>query len=338
MPETPPVLVTGAAGYIGSRLTKRLAESGNQVIGLDYSQNAQAAESSVLADITRPGDWKRAFAGVRTVYHLAGRAHAISEIRQDEREYFRVNTDGTRHVLEAARDAGVQRVVLFSSVKAMQECVDGGRVGVPPRRAMDESDDGEPETPYGRSKLAAEGLLLEGAFVPEPVVLRLCAVYGPSSKGNLQQMLLAVARRRFPPLPDVPNRRSMVHVEDVVAAAILAASHPAAVNGTFIVSEGRGYSTREILDVMRRALGRKPTRASVPLGIYRALGVVGDQIGRIRGKRFVFDSNTLRSLLDSAWFSSMKIEQVLGFRPKWDLERALPAMVDALSTAAHAIL
>jgi len=306
VPETPPVLVTGAAGYIGSRLTKRLAESGNQVIGLDYSQNAQAAESSVLADITRPGDWKRAFAGVRTVYHLAGRAHAISEIRQDEREYFRVNTDGTRHVLEAARDAGVQRVVLFSSVKAMQECVDGGRVGVPPRRAMDESDDGEPETPYGRSKLAAEGLLLEGAFVPEPVVLRLCAVYGPSSKGNLQQMLLAVARRRFPPLPDVPNRRSMVHVE--------------------------------ILDVMRRALGRKPTRASVPLGIYRALGVVGDQIGRIRGKRFVFDSNTLRSLLASAWFSSMKIEQVLGFRPKWDLERALPAMVDALSTAAHAIL
>jgi nucleoside-diphosphate-sugar epimerase len=124
----------------------------------------------------------------------------------------------------------------------------------------------------------------------------------------------------------------MVHVEDVVAAAILAASHPAAVDGTFIVSDGRGYSTREILNQMRRALGRQPTRMSVPLGIYRALGVVGDQVGRIRGRRFVFDSNTLRSLLDSAWFSSAKIEQALGFRPMWDLERALPAMAAALLT------
>ena len=323
------VLVTGASGYLGARLVARARASGFQVVCVDQIARESCGQH-LRADISKAGPWQNAFCGVHTVFHLAGKAHAVSEFRQDEAEYFRVNTDGTRFTLEAARRAGAQRFVLFSSVKAMSRSHAASQLGVTPDRPLDESDAVEPDTPYGRSKLAAEALVLAGGYVPEPVVLRLCDVYGPASKGNLQQMLAAVARRRFPPLPRVPNRRSMVHVDDVLAAATLAASHQAAVHNVFIVSDGRAYSTEEILAQMRRAIGHPPISRAAPLAIYRALGVVGDHLGRIRGRRFVFDTNTLTSLLDSSWFSSAKIERLLGFRPEWNLEQALRSMIAAL--------
>ena len=75
----------------------------------------------------------------------------------------------------------------------------------------------------------------------------------------------AVSRHRFPPVPEVGNRRSMVHVSDVIRAAVLAAEHPSAVGEVFIVSDGQTYSTRQMYDLMCRALGRTPSRWNVPL-------------------------------------------------------------------------
>lgn len=281
----------------------------------------------MAADISRPGDWPDAFAGADCVFHLAGRAHALSEVQQDEAEYFRVNTEGTRHVLEAAKAHGVRRFVFFSTTKTMS------RDGVPaelhraPIATNDESSDVVPDTPYGESKLAAERLVLGGGYVSEPVVLRLCMVYGPGGKGNLEKMLLAVDRGRFPPLPDVPNKRSMVHVQDVVSAAILAASHPAAVGEVFIVTDGHAYSTRDLVRAICGALGRAMPRWSMPLWSLQALGIAGGTIARFTGRRFVFDSDALSTLLGSAWFSSAKLSSRLGFCAAWDFQRALPQMV-----------
>ena len=67
---------------------------------------------------------------------------------------------------------------------------------------------------------------------------------------------------------------------------------------------------------------------TVPLWVLRALGWTGDAIGRLRGRRFVFDSDALDKLGSSAWFSSNKIESMLGFKPQWNLEKALPEMVE----------
>ena len=122
----------------------------------------------------------------------------------------------------------------------------------------------------------------------------------------------------------------MVHVEDVLDAAQLAATHSAAVGEVFIVSDGQAYSTWRILAAMHAALRRPLPEWSVPVWTLRALGYAGDVIGRIQGRRSVFDSDSIPKLLGSAWFSSEKIQKVLGFRPEWDLERALPSMVIAL--------
>lgn len=324
------VLITGASGFIGKLLSRRLLSEGDNLVRLDLSNAGEAGGAFVESDITKPGRWADAFEGVDTVFHLAGKAHALSEVQQDEADYFRVNTEGTRHVLEAAKAHGVRRFVLFSSIKAMSRDDEAVDVGAPPACPIDETTTVEPDTPYGRSKLAAEKLVLEGGYVPEPVVLRLCMVYGDGAKGNMQKMLAAVERRRFPPLPDVQNKRSMVHVEDVLDAALLAANHSEAASEVFIVSDGKAYSTRSLLVAMHAALGRPMPTWTVPVWGLRAIGFAGDAIGKVRGRRFVFDSDSIPKLLGSAWFSAEKIQKKLGFRPKWEMERALPSMVAAL--------
>jgi nucleoside-diphosphate-sugar epimerase len=146
----------------------------------------------------------------------------------------------------------------------------------------------------------------------------------------MQKMLGAVSRKRFPPLPELGNRRSMVHVADVIRAAMLAAEHPAAVGEVFIVSDGQKYSTRQMYDLMCRALGRTPSNWNVPIWCLQALGRIGDGIGRLRGRRFVFDSDALEKLVGDAWYSSEKIEKRLGFKAEWSLEKAMPEMVAEL--------
>jgi nucleoside-diphosphate-sugar epimerase len=276
----------------------------------------------VLFDLATQRLQANVLAGVDTIFHLAGKAHALAETRQDEEEYFRINTEGTRTLLEAARSAGVRRFVFISSVKAMGE---GGDA------CQDESEACRPESPYGRSKLAAERLVLEGDYVPEPVVLRLSMVYGSSRKGNLPRMVDAVAKGRFPPLSEGGNKRSMVHVDDVVQAALLAAEKPEAVGQTYIVTDGHIYSTRQMYEWICEALGKPVPDWTVPIRMLKVLAKVGDAIGRVRGRRFMFDSDALEKLTGSACYTSEKIGRGLGFRPTRDLCSALPEMVTYLS-------
>ena len=325
-------LITGVGGFIGQKLCQRLKADGRYVYGVSLRSATPCCDKNYSIDITKPLV-PRIFDGIDTVFHLAGKVHALSEIKQDNEDYFRINTDGTRHVLEAARAAGVTRFIYFSTVKAMsrderlsQQAQDSsGEL-----RPWTEADTIEPDTPYGRSKLEAEKLVLNGCFVPEPVVLRLCMVYGVGAKGNLTKMLRAINCGRFPPLPDFKNHRSMVHVQDVLDAALLAAQRPEAVGQVFIVSDGVGYSTRQMFELMCHALDRPVPSWIVPLWVLRSLGWTGDAIGRIRGRRFFFDSDAFALLAGSACFSSNQIETMLGFRPKWNLERALPEMVEEL--------
>jgi len=319
------VVVTGAGGFIGERLCSSLRERNYRVAGVYLSPKASFVDEYRIGDISRDGDWCEIFRGAEVVFHLAGKAHAVSEVREDGAEYFRINTEGTKRVLTAAMRFGVKRLVFFSSVKAMSRddlCV----VSEP------QSEDHfiEPDTPYGQSKLAAEELVLHGGFVPEPVVLRPCMVYGPGAKGNIYNLIEAHRRHLVPPLPEFGNRRSMVHVADVVRAAILSSEHSAAVRELFIVSDGCAYSTREVCFLIRRALGLKESRVSVPIWALRVLAQLGDSIGYLCGRRFVFDSNALAKLSGTAWFSSSKIERMIGFHPEWSLERGLTEMVASM--------
>jgi UDP-glucose 4-epimerase len=315
------VLVTGATGFIGRALCGRLRQEGFRVRALVRREAEGPWDEVVRADLATeevPGD---CMAGVETVFHLAARVHALAERWQEEESYRRINVEGTRLLLEKARDAGVRRFIFFSSVQAMGEETPA---------CLDENTEPRPVTPYGRSKLEAERLVLAGNTPLHVVCLRFPLVYGPGHKGNLSRMMAGIDRGLFPPLPPVPNRRSMIHVRDVVAAALLAARRPEANGRCYIVTDGLTYSSREMEDAVRRALGRRVPRWHVPLVALRLLARGGDALERLHGHRVLFDSRTLQKFIGSAWYSSERIQRELGYRPSVTLLEALPEIVSDL--------
>ncbi len=316
-------LVTGATGFIGRVLCAKLKARGAEVRGLARHSAEGPWDRMIVADIGRDPFPGNALNGVDAIFHLAGKVHSLSKADGEDSEYMRANVDGTRNVLEASSTAKIKRFVFMSSVKAGGEGSD---------ICLDEAMDDNPETPYGRTKLEAERLVFKHArrHKMHAVVLRLPLVYGAHDGGNLMRMLGAVAARRFPPLPEFGNQRSMVHVVDVAEAAIIAAERPAASGQTYIVTDGRPYSTRELYALMRVALGRKKPRLSIPIKALHAAARLGDMAGQMRGSRFSFNSDALDKLSSSAWYSSRKIETELGFKPAYDMEKALPEMIAEL--------
>lgn len=293
------------------------------IIALSRSGAHPEGTTTIIADLSEDVPVELPV-GIDTIFHLAGKAHALSEVSQDDEEYARINRDGTRRLLEAAQRSGVRAFVFFSSIKAVgeQPPIAGGD-----HCPIDEENQTPPDTPYGRSKLEAEELVLSGGYVPHPVVLRPTLVYGSGVLGNLEKMISAVRRGRFPPLPETGNKRSMVHVDDLLAAALLAARKAEAVGRTYIVADNTPCSTRELFIWMCDALARQPPGWTIPLWMLSALAKIGDTIGRIRGRRFSFDSAALDRLTSDSIYSSARIQEELGWNPNHTIRESLREMV-----------
>jgi len=312
-------LVTGASGFIGKNLCCYLQQQGWHVRGTFRSGELIDGVESVQFDLNHRY-WPEGLTdGVDVIFHLAGKAHAIASDWEDEEEYLPVNTASTRKLLLAAQKSSVPRFVYFSTVKVIGDSHQKG--------SIDENDTTFPEGSYGVSKYMAEQLVLNGGFVSEPVVIRPTMVYGDSVKGNLPNMIMAIANHRFPPIPEFANRRSMVHVDDIIRAALLVAEHPKAVGRAYIVSDGAAYSTQQIYQWICEALGRKPPRWVVPLSVLRLFAKLGDGMRMLAGRRILYDSDVLEKLSGSAWYCSDRISRELGFQPERNLHDALPEMI-----------
>lgn len=303
-------LVTGATGFIGRRL--RLPGVRALV------RRAEGLPDEVVSDLHDPASLAEACAGIECVFHCAGYAHAFAS--SDPDAHRRINFEGTRNLLRAAGEAGVRRFVFLSSVKAMAE---------PGDACVDENWPGEPITPYGRAKRAAEEAVLEaGAKYGMHVAnLRLAMVYGRGGRGNLERMARGIRAGWFPPLPETGNRRSLVHVDDVVAVMRLVAQVPAANGRTYIVADPKAYSGREIYDAIRRALCKPPVRWRVPAALLRCGGRLGDGLGRLAGRTLPLNSEVSERLLGSACYSPARIERELGWRAGIGLDEGVREML-----------
>jgi nucleoside-diphosphate-sugar epimerase len=158
-------------------------------------------------------------------------------------------------------------------------------------------------------------------------VLRFPLLYGRDNKGSLARLIAAVDAGWWPPLPAIRNRRSMVHVDDVVAALRLVSERPEANGKTYIVTVGQFYSTSDIDALIRVALGKGTPRWRIPVVVMRLGARVGDVIGKIRGREFTFNTDILGRLTESVCYSNEKIVVELGFRPTRTLAGGLQEMV-----------
>lgn len=323
-----PVLITGGTGFIGRRLVAALRERGARVRLLvresssvdRWFRDSQDIEITT-GDLTDTANLLPACAGMETVFHVAGFAHAdAGSTPEFTARHWAVNAEGTFHLLDAARVAGVGRFVFLSSVKA---------VGEPGSRCVNEDWMMPPETPYGQAKRAAEERVLAvgRASGMHTVNLRPALVYGPEMKANLLRLIEAVRRGWLPPLPETGNRRSLVHVDDVVQALLLAALHPAAAGQTYFVTDGRPYSGGELYRLIRQALNRPAPRWVIPAAMLWGAVTLADGVRGLLGHRDRKNRMMLDKLLGGACYDSRRIVNELGYRPVWDLERALPELL-----------
>ncbi len=305
-------LVTGATGFIGSRV---LRAGDRRLVRSNPSD-----EHAFIGDLLDVESLNKACEGVGSVFHCAGFAHAF--VASDPLAHWRVNFEGTRNLVEAAGRAGVKNFVFLSSVKAMAD---------PSTHCIDEDWPGEPNTPYGKAKRAAEESVLQAGvkFGMHVVNLRLSMVYGKGGRGNLERMLRAIQTGWFPPIPETGNRRSIVHVDDVVAAIELVSTHERANGRTYILSNPQSYSGKAIYDAIRYALlqrriaCRRLVPFDIPANVFRAAGLVGDLVGFLRARPLGFNSEVVTRLLESACYSSARIESELGWRARISLDDGL---------------
>jgi nucleoside-diphosphate-sugar epimerase len=264
--------VTGAGGFIGKHVCSNLLRQGYSVRALtrDPSRVEPGVVIHLAPELRDPILLRTAFRGVDAVVHLAGHAHATSGSVGDA-IYRAVNVEGTRAITEAAAAESVQQLIFASSVKAIGE---GGEATL--------SDD-TPENPkdgYGRSKLEAEQVIYEvserrGLAV---TVLRFPLVYGPGVKGNVRRLFDAVWRGLPIPVGGVPNARSMLGVENLVAFVNRLLRQAIASRRPFILSDSETVSTESLVRMIGAGLGRRPRLVKVSLRLLRGLASVGDVV------------------------------------------------------------
>jgi nucleoside-diphosphate-sugar epimerase len=319
------ILVTGATGALGPALVTHLLADGHQVRVVSRRPLPPgllpASVEAVVGELDHPETLARALTQVGLVCHLAALLHIPDPAPALQSEYQRVNVDLTHALVEAARAAGVQRLVFFSTI-----AVYGPSSG----RVLSEETSPHPDTAYGQTKLAAEALVLNARRLdghPLGTVLRPGAVYGARMKGNYRRLVQALARGRFLPVGDGRNRRTLVHDGDVAQAARLAMRHPAAAGRVYNVSDGHFHTMRDILAAMCSALGRPTPSLSIPVGPVRFVLARVEAAARLAGRRSPVGRATLDKYTEDVAVDSRRIRVELGFVPQFDLRSGWIAAV-----------
>jgi nucleoside-diphosphate-sugar epimerase len=312
------VLVTGANGFVGAALCRRLRDAGMRVrAGVRDRSNILRGGGSepegfdwvVLHDQSSEEETGQALHGVEAVIHLAARVHIMEDRAGDPLgEFRRVNTEWTSRLARAAARQGVRRFVYLSSIK-----VNGEERAAP----FTEQDAPNPQDPYGISKWEAEQALaaVSSETGLEMVVVRSPLVYGPGVGGNFLQ-LLTVLRRGVPlPLALVENRRSLVYLGNLVDALACCAQDVRAAGQTYLLSDGEDLSTPDLIRRLGRAMGVSVRLWPLPLPLLRWMA-------QIVGKKAMIDRLTGNLRIDAA-----KLRQELRWSPPWPVNRGIEETV-----------
>jgi UDP-glucose 4-epimerase len=325
------VLVTGAAGFLGSSLVDKLCRSGHHVrVVLHDSQHpiSQLGNvETVVADIRDAKSVQDIADGCGAIVHLAAKVHALDDSGEAD-DYEAVNIDGTKHILDAAVRSRVNRIVFASSVKVFGEETIG---------CVDEAQVPDPQTAYGWSKWRAEQLVSEYAARHglTAVSLRLPMAYGPTKKGNLYRMVEAIDHGRFPALPRLSTVRSLLHVENFVQAVLLCLRAPCFQRVAYVVADSEPYRVTDLYDWLRAGLGKAPPRWRVPLWMLKSGARCGDVLQAISGSPAPLTTQQLTKLIGCAWYSSAAITHELGYQPVCSFEQAVPELIAFYRNAAR---
>lgn len=261
------VAITGASGFVGKPLLKRLQNEA-QIVELGRRHKVNSLSEFMLFDLSAPSSNDLNLSGVDVVVHLAALVHQMGDSSSDlKAKYYRYNTSATIELAKQAEKNGVKRFIFISSIKVNGESTSN-------RSAFSHLDPISPTDDYGQSKSEAETWLLEWSHQTdmEVVIIRPPLVYGPGVKANFRSLLALV--NKGIPLPFgslTSNRRSLVSVSNLVDLIVTCISHPEAKNQTFLVSDDYDLSTSQMVSLMAESLGVRKLQLPFPLKCFEVL-------------------------------------------------------------------
>lgn len=319
-------LVTGATGFIGGHAAERLAREGRRVrclvrAGGDTSRLEGLDVETVVGDLTDARSLAAATAGCRDVVHCGA---LVSDWATTD-EIASVNVAGTRHLLEAAADQSVRRVVHLSSTDVY---------GHPGRAAVDETYVAPRVRDwYARTKRDAETEVrrVSSSRGLETVVLRPATVYGPGSTDVVGEIAAAIRSGTMLLVDGGRAIAGLTYVDNVLDAVLLALRHDAARDQTFNVTDGLDVTWRTLADDLAARLGRPPVRRSLPYRPAHGIGFSLEQGYRLLRRT---TGLTVRPLLSRQAvqimgidqdFSNRRAREQLGWEPRVDYASGLEA-------------
>ena len=326
------VLVTGASGFLGQATAAAVRDAGHEVRTFQRRPSGVSGVSDVLGSMTDPGALRRALDGVEAVVHLAAKV----SLAGDPADFVRVNVDGTRALVDAARQTGVRRFVFVSSPSVAHtgsSLVGAGAGPAEPARARGD---------YARTKAGAE-LVALGADAPDfaVVAVRPHLVWGP---GDTQLVGRIVDRARTGRLPLLDSGAALIdtlYVDNAASAMVAALDHAAddGVHGNaYVVTNGEPRPVAELLAGICTASGVPAPRLHVPAGVARAAGSLVEAVWRVRpGQDEPPMTRFLAEQLSTAhWFDQRRTRRDLQWAPAVSIDEGLARLAAAAAAPAPA--
>jgi nucleoside-diphosphate-sugar epimerase len=311
------VLVTGATGFTGGHLCRRLARDGYPVRALvrDRGREAELRREGiepVLGNLTDPKSLERAVEGVELVYHVAA---LFRQENVSRKEMWETNVEGTRNMLDAAIKAGVRRFVHCSTVGVH------GDIKNPP--ANEEAPYG-PGDHYQESKAEGERVVLryraEGRL--PIVVFRPGGIYGPWDLRFLK-LFKAIKTRRFIMLGSGEVLYQLIYIDDLIDGVLLCGTKQNAIGNIYILTGKEPATLNHVVQVIAEVVGVAPTRLRFPVTPVYVAGLACELICKPFGINPPLYRRRVDFFRKTRSFDISKAKRELGFEPKIDLRTGI---------------
>lgn len=319
--EKQKILVTGATGFIGSFIVAEALDRGMEVWAATRRSSSrkylqQPGINFIELDLGSEEKLKEQLSGHSFDYvvHAAGVTKCLNS-----KDFFRTNTDGTKHLANVLMEMKmpIKRFVFVSSLSIL-----GAIREQQPYTEITDDDVPQPNTAYGKSKLEAENYLRSLPDFPF-VILRPTGVYGPREK---DYFMMAQSIKKHVDFAVGYKRQDItfIYVKDVVQAVFLALSHDVC-RKSFILSDGKVYSSRTFSDLIKKELGVKHVlRIVAPIWFLKVVSTVAEEMAHLTGRISALNRDKYNIMKQRNWRCDISAaRRELGFKPEYDLERGV---------------
>lgn len=251
------ILITGAGGWLGSQLTERLLEQGNNIRAfvlisskkINYLKEKYTDSLEIFeGNICDKESLNRSLEGIEVVYHLAAKVHSLPKNKLDEEGFFHINTEATKNLFELCIEHKIKRVIFYSTVSVYGDS----------ENCIDISSPKNPVTSYARSKLKAEevGLNLYKNKGLPITIIEPVTVYGGEDIGNFEKLRGLVSKGIVPRFGDGKNKKTIIYYKDLIDMTINIVNDEFTI-GEVIICGSEVISYNEILDILIKSSKKK---------------------------------------------------------------------------------